>query len=56
MTDRDKSLCHIEQVPQFRSPLIILMFKKQQCAWSGLSVLEKEKSNSAFISVEIWFN
>lgn len=32
MTHRDKSLCHIEQVPQFRSPLIIPMLLKMQQA------------------------
>lgn len=30
MKHRDKSLCHIEQVPQFRSPLIIPMLKTQR--------------------------
>lgn len=32
MKHRDKSLCHIEQVPQFRSPLIIPMLLKTQRA------------------------
>lgn len=30
MKHRDKSLCHIEQVPQFQSPLIIQMLKMQR--------------------------
>lgn len=32
MTHRDKSLCHIEQVPQFRSPLIIPVVLKMHQA------------------------
>ena len=59
MTHRDKSLCHIEQVPQFRSPLIIPMLLKIQqahklhaCVLGSVCVFKRGKN--AFVRSCLW--